>query len=421
MARILLAWELGGDYGHLMRFDVLARALKRRGHEPVFVIRDLTFAEAVFRGEPYTVFQAPVWMRSITGLPPPIGFSETLMRFGFFHPETLTGLCRAWRALVEAVRPELLVFDYAPTGMLATRGLRFPRVLIGDSFGVPPRTEPMPVYRWWHSEPQARILESERRVLANANAVLARFAEPPMRKLADLLQADEAIITSSPEFDQYPGRTGERYWGSLASLDQGAPPPWPAVGSRRVFAYIKPRHRDFDALLVALRATDASVVVHAPGVSAQAVRTHSADNIVFSPDPVRMADVRRECDFGICHSGTNTVQALVTAGRPVLLLPQNLEQMMTARRVLELGAGLVVDPSEPAPDYRDLLQRLLEDPAFAEAARAVADRHAGDDPAARIARIVDRFEELLGRASSIPAADPGALRQITAPTTRTAP
>ena len=400
MARILLAWELGGDYGHLMRFNVLARELQRRGHEPVFAIRELTFVETLFRDASFTVFQAPVWMGNVSGLPRPIGFAETLMRFGFFHPDALTGVCRAWRALVDAVRPQLLVFDYAPTGMLATRGLRVPRVIIGESFSIPPRTEPMPIYRWWQPEAQARILEAERLVLANANAVLARLSEPPMRRLADLLEADEEIITSSKEFDQYPGRPDAKYWGAVANLGQGVPPPWPAVGSKRIFAYIKPRHRDFDALLAALRTIDASVVVHAPGVSPHAVRTHSAANVVFSLDPVRMADVCRQCDLGICHSGANTVHALVTAGRPVLLLPLNLEQLMTARRVLEMGAGLVMNYEESAPDYAGMIQRLLQEPSFTEAAQAVAARHAGDDPAAGLARIVDRLEELVAPAQA---------------------
>jgi UDP:flavonoid glycosyltransferase YjiC (YdhE family) len=396
MARVLFAWELGGDYGHLTRLNVLARELRRRGHEPVFAIRDLTFVEAVFRGEPCAVFQAPVWMGSVTGLPAPIGFAETLMRVGFFHPDALTGVCRAWRTLADAVQPGLLVFDYAPTGMLATRGLRVPRVVVGESFCVPPRTEPMPVYRWWRPEPEARILDAERRVLTNANAVLARFSEPPMQRLADLLEAEAEVITASKEFDQYPDRVDGQYWGSVASLGAGTPPRWPADGRKRVFAYLKPRHRDFDPLLAALRAIDASVVVHAPGVSPHAVRTHTTANVTFSVDLVRMADVCRECDLGICHSGANTVHALVTAGKPVLLLPQHLEQMMTAKRVLELGAGLVVDYEEPAPDYRELLRLLLEEPSFTQAARAVAARHVGDDPAARVARIVDRFEALLG-------------------------
>ena len=49
---------------------------------------------------------------------------------------------------------------------------------------------------------------------------------------------------------------------------------------------------------------------------------------------------------GICHAGVGTVETLVTAGKPVLALPQHLEQMMTAKRLAALGAGLVVDPNE---------------------------------------------------------------------------
>ena len=398
MARILLAWELGGDYGHLMRFLTLARELARRGHEPVFALRELTFVDTVLRDEPYMVFQAPIWAAQVSGLPAPIGFAETLMRLGFLHPTALAGLCRGWRALVSAVAPSLIVFDYAPTALLATRGLRVARALIGETFSTPPRTEPMPTYRWWRTEPMARVIAGERLVLAGANTVLARLSQPPLGRLADLLEADDDIITTASEdFDQYPGRVGARYWGQVANLEKGVPPQWPIVGSKRVFAYLKPHFRDLDKVLAALRKIDAAVVVHAPGVSEATVRTHTAANVAFSNDPVRMADVRRECDLAICHAGASTVQTLVTAGKPVLLLPQHLEQMMTAKRVEALGAGLVADFEKPSPDYVRLLRRLLDESSFTAAAEAVAGRHPGDDPAARVARIADRCEELMLR------------------------
>ena len=47
MARILFAWELGGDYGHLARLLPVAQALKAGGHEVVFAVRDLLGAEAI--------------------------------------------------------------------------------------------------------------------------------------------------------------------------------------------------------------------------------------------------------------------------------------------------------------------------------------------------------------------------------------
>ena len=153
-----------------MRLLTLGRELGRRGHEPILALRELTHVDALLGDEPFRVFQAPIFAASVSGLPAAIGYAETLMRLGFLHSSTLTALCRAWRNLVFALAPQLMLFDYAPTGLLATRGLPIPRVLFGSSFSVPPRTEPMPVYRWWKGEPLGRVLASERVVLAGANA-----------------------------------------------------------------------------------------------------------------------------------------------------------------------------------------------------------------------------------------------------------
>jgi len=267
--------------------------------------------------------------------------------------------------------------------------------MIGEGFSMPPPIEPLPPYRWWRTESRLRMAEAEGHALAGANAALAHLGQPPMRRLADLLQTDEQILTVFEEFDQYPDRVGARYWGALPGLDRGVAPAWPEAGPKRVFAYLKPLSRDFGRVLTALQALDVSVVVHAPGISEKLLRTHMAANIQFSAQPLRMADVCREADLGICHAGSGTTQALVSSGIPVLLLPEQLEQMMTAKRVSALGAGLLADFEKPAPDYKRLLTRLLEEPAFRDAARAVATRYSGDDPQSRVARIADRLEELL--------------------------
>ena len=281
----------------------------------VVVPAGLSHVESVLGGTPWTVLQAPVWTAQVSGLLPPAGFAETLLRFGFLHPGALAGLCRAWRALIDGVAPQMIVCDYAPTALLATRGLALTRVVFGDSFSIPPATEPVPVYRWWRPETPARVADAERHALAGANAVLARRGEPPLQRLADLLAADASIMTTFEEFDQYPVRTGGSYWGAMPALDQGVAPDWPDMGTKRVFAYVKPRSRDFDKLLGALAALgEAAVVVHAPGISTALQRKHLAANIRFSTEPVRMAEACRDADLGICHSGAGTVQALVVAG-----------------------------------------------------------------------------------------------------------
>ena len=395
MARILLAWELGGAYGHVMRFATLARELARRGHEPVFALKDLAHVETALGSAPYTVLQAPVWLGEVSGLPPPLGFAETTLRLGFLHPKALHGICRAWRALLAAVQPALIVCDYAPTALLASRGLGIPRIVFGESFSSPPRSQPLPPYASWRVESRLRMAESESHALAGANAALDRLGQPPLARLADLLDTEEEMFTCWPEFDQYPGRSAGVHLGPLANLDDGVAPHWPEVDGPRVFAYLKAQSRDFDAVINALRALEVSAIVHAPGLSQRQQRLHLAPNIRFQAEPVRMADVCREAALGICNSGASTTQVLVGAGMPVLLLPEHIEQMTTAKRAAELGAGLVVDYEKAAPDFKRLLRRLLGEAAFREAAQAFAARHAGDDQAARLARICDRIEALL--------------------------
>lgn len=50
MSRILIAWELGADYGHISTFLPIALEMKRRGHEPILVLRDLCGAEKILGG-----------------------------------------------------------------------------------------------------------------------------------------------------------------------------------------------------------------------------------------------------------------------------------------------------------------------------------------------------------------------------------
>ena len=399
MARVLFIWEAGADYGHLMRLASLGRELVRRDIAPVFALRDLTHVQTLLGDLPCTVLQSPTWQGVVSGLPPPLGPAETLLRLGFLHPQALAGMVRAWRALIELVQPDLLVLDFAPTALLATRGLQLPRVLLGDTFALPPRRTPLPPYRWWRPESALRMAESERHALEGANTVLAQWGQPAMARLSDLYEADETLVTAYEEFDQFPGRdaAGERlhYWGALPGLEAGDAPDWPKVDGPRVFAYLKPRARDFDAVLAALKALPVAVALHAPGMSVAARRQHLAANLRFHARPLRMADVLSQAALGICHAGAGTTQALITAGIPALLLPEHVEQMMTARRAAELGAALVVDHEKPPPNLKRLLQRLLDEAAFTDAARAVQARHAGDDPVQRLQRVVDRLVQWL--------------------------
>lgn len=397
MARIVLAWELGGDYGHLARLLPLALELRRRGHTPLFVARDLGGAELLLGPHHFQWFQAPLWLGRLTNLPEPAAYTEMLMRFGFLNPRALTGIARAWRYLLAELRADLVVMDHAPTALLATRGLALKRVNLGDGFCIPPATSPLPLFRWWLRGNTARQADSEERVRQNANEVLFALGAPPLLHLHELFSADLAFMCSFAELDHYQGRGADAFSGPVFSLGQGVAADWPSGDGARVFAYLKAGYTALERVLGALREGPVRVLAHVPGASRDTLQRFTAPNLRFSEAPVDIEAARAQCDIAVCHGGQGTTAAMLLAGKPLLLLPMHMEQGMSAHRLEALGVALSAAP-EGAAQLGRLIKRLLAEPGFGQAARTFAAAHAGYDQAAAVADMAARCEALLAGA-----------------------
>ena len=400
MATIALIWELGSDYGHIGRFLPIALELKARGHRPVMILRDISRADEMLGRHGIEYLQAPLWLPPVQGLPAPINFTESLFLFGFLQPAGLLSVLRAWRAVLALLKPDLLIFDHAPTALLASRGLGLPRLVTGNSFAVPPRRTPLPLYEWWNPKAGApqRELDCEERLLRNANHALSALGAPPMTCVADLYDAEVTDITGAPELDVYGPRDAACYVGAINALDQGVEPRWPAGPARRVFAYLKPRYMHFDAVLTALARLDASVLVFAPGLARQNMLRLQAANLAFSTEPLRMRSVREQVEMAVCHAG-GMVDVMLQAGRPVFLLPMQMEQTMTSRRVDELGCGLFHIAQQGPRELEKGLKRVFSTPAYAEHALAYQQRNANFTQAFAMERMIGGCEALLANAA----------------------
>lgn len=394
MSTVLFAWELGGAYGHIGRMLPLAQALRERGHDVRFVLRELTEAQRLLGTAGFTWYQAPLWTGRVTGLPPALNHAELLMKFGFLNARALLGVCRAWRSLFDLLQPALVVFDYAPTGLLASRGLPMARLNLASGFFVPPRVQPLPPFRWWEPAPQARLLEAEQRTLAVANQVLFDLGAPITNTMHDVLSCADEVFTVFPEMDHFGSRPGGDFVGPIDSIGPGEDIAWPAAGGRRIFGYLKPDYGAVDKILEVLDKEDASVVVHIPGVSARMQRQFSNAHMRVTENPVDMTQAAATADVAVLHSGTGTATQLLLQGKPVVLFPQQLEQTMLARVMEKAGLAAVIAEAA-AGQFPRLLRRALADPALADAARAFAARHQGHDPQRVVATLADRCERLM--------------------------
>jgi hypothetical protein len=57
--KILLAWELGGNLGHVTGLIVLARGLRERGHEVTFSVKDVRGCAQLLQQNRFAYVQAP--------------------------------------------------------------------------------------------------------------------------------------------------------------------------------------------------------------------------------------------------------------------------------------------------------------------------------------------------------------------------
>jgi UDP:flavonoid glycosyltransferase YjiC (YdhE family) len=394
MANVLFAWELGGAYGHLGRMLPLAKALHERGHKVSFALRELTEAQRLLGATGFKWYQAPLWTGRVTGLPPALNHAELLMKFGFLNARALLGVCRAWRHLFELLQPELVVFDYAPTALLASRGLRMARLNMASGFFVPPRVTPLPALRWWEPAPLARLRDSEQRTLSVANQVLYELGAPITNTMHDVLTCPDEVFTAFRDMDHFGGRTEGDFVGPIDSIGPGEDVAWPSTGSRRIFGYLKPDYGPLDKVLEVLDREDASVVVHIPGAPVRTQRRFTSAHMRITENPVDMVQASTTADIAVLHSGMGAGVHMLLQGKPVVLFPQQLEQAMLARVLEKAGVAAVIDESA-AGQFPRLLRRALADPALASAAKAFAARHQDHDAKRVVAGLADRCEQLM--------------------------
>jgi UDP:flavonoid glycosyltransferase YjiC (YdhE family) len=386
--RILFAWELGEHLGHVSKFLPLALALRERGYDPLFAVRDTHSAEVVLGPHGLSWLQAPVAIGLAGAAGPALNYADILLRCGYADPVRLAGLLRGWQQLFALARPALTVFDHSPTALLASRAQAMRRVLLSPGFFLPPRQTPFPAILPGGIAPE-RLAACDAAALAAIRAAQARAGLAPLATLPELFDADLRLLDTFPELDHFGLRPEEEYVGGYYTDDMGVPAEWPDNGRPRLFAYLRPQQRGVDRLLSQLRMAPCDVLVYAPGLTPAQAARYANSNMRFATELVLLRSLAGRCDLAILYASHGTICACLAAGVPMLLMPQQPEQAMLARRVVALGVGRLLEPEQaPLPQ----VQAALADAGLAAAAAAWRGRNKPLAPA----ELADRLQILLG-------------------------
>ncbi|MDB5452262.1 MAG: hypothetical protein JWO33_840 [Caulobacteraceae bacterium] len=264
--------------------------------------------------------------------------------------------------------------------------------------GLPPATSP--AEEAMHAEIGAGLVDLLDHGLPAVNATRRHLGLEPLAHLADQADAAEAVLLGTARaFDFAPATPSSRVRYVGPQLDQPAwaepwVSPWPVDDARPlVMVGFSTTFQNHGAVLQ--RIADALGQLPVRGLITLGDTIYPSE---IQPPPnvalvhsARHDLVMEQAAVVVTHGGHGTVTRALAHRLPMLVIPHGRDQNDNAIRVTWRGAGLSLTPDASAEDIRAALARLLDEPAFAQAARAL-----GDQVAAEIANspVVEELETL---------------------------
>ncbi len=390
MARILIAWELGHGLGHVTALRSVADRLLGDGHEVIATARDLLRLRRGFAGSNARLMAAPFFPGVV--IPPGqlSSLSDVLWHESAGHSgEAFAALFDAWREMVVALKPDLLIADAAQMALAGAAGL-LPCIDFVHYFHASD-ARAWGVFRDWERVDAAACERRAENLLAHLNEARSAHGLDAVESLHEGFSADRHLFRILSELDYRGPREKVRYLGQV--VHPGVAPEWPAgTFSRRLFAYLRRDYEHLDRVLGALqRLDDCAVLCFHDGIPEN--RLKRASHLAYSTAPLDLGVTLPDVDVVLCHGGG--VHALAAQfGKPALLLPLHTEHFLSARAAAASGLARVMSPvATRRPDVLAALRELLDD-----ADCAVRARDAG---AAQRQRVPDPLQAFMEEANAL--------------------
>lgn len=403
MSTVVLVWELGAGFGHVTRLKVLAETFSRRGHTVHLVAKDIKPLLQLYpQGATpnYHIHQAPLWPEKHLKLSrEPATSAELLLSLGYYKPELLSGQLRIWRDLLNSFHPDVVVYDYAPTAVLASRRLNCLKISLHSPFSKPPCVSPMPAFDTTEKLSEANLALSDKKLVDVVNQSLQEQRLPVIRHAYQAFDTDLSFLLTIPELDLFAEqRRSDVYIGALDSASEGAVPTPRETRPHqtRIFAYLKPDYPALEAFLEVLAERNMTGRLFIPDCPADLLDRYTGSELDISLVPFNVEQAIGDCDLVICHGGHATVLHSILRGLSVLIIPLQQEQLMTARRVIDMGLGQGLGPV--VRDREQILSRidaLLSVPQYKENARIISNKYRDLTQTSSLQAIVSAIEAAL--------------------------
>jgi UDP:flavonoid glycosyltransferase YjiC (YdhE family) len=406
MAKVLFGWEFGSGLGHLTRMLAIAEGMRAAGHRCVLALSQPASARSVLArfaaDDPrISVVQAPFWTAPPQGRDSPTwSLADALQLFRYGDPSLLSVMARAWRGLFTEVRADLVVIDFAPTLNLAVGGA-CPVVALGNGYTVPPAGRRLPPIRPWQTDLPSGSVKAESDIIDAVNSTRAQFKFDPVPFLADLFSGTKTFVCTIAELDPYATYRSQSYLRPFNHSPMAGIRPIDHRPAKSVFLYLPASHRFLSVTLEAIAALELDCRAYVANLPSAIRHRFGSSRIRFHANPQPLGSVLPAVRVVVHHGGLSTAYSALCAATPQLVLPHQLEHLVTSYGLGRLGVAAVFSASQKpgVDDVADALRKLLETPRFHNAARSAAISLDGARRADPVATVVEECVRLAGSAA----------------------
>lgn len=392
---ILCTWEMGGELGHLARLALLTKALESDGHRVVLALKDLSRCHPFFKETKAQILQAPNWRLKLKMQRPIACQADALLLSGYIDADALFMLTKAWEAIVQLVKPDIIIFEYSPTAQLALRDeTEIKKIIIGMGFSAPEAR--YPIADWRYPSVNDNLVEEQERVALNPiNIVLKKLNKSPLKKLSELWQVDKLILNEFPPFDLYHKlRSNTIYCTAQNSSNTQKPIVFPDTGRKKIIAYLKPAYPGIEQLIKALALTNADVFVVCLMGPEKILKSCESDHFKYSTEPVNLTEGFGQADLFIGHGNGGTVTEALRAGIPTIACPLQQEQLLIGKTLQEHMVGRLILGFDDTETLAKQINSALDDKELHSHAKGFTQKYKGNQHTVASA-VKECIEELL--------------------------
>jgi len=174
--------------------------------------------------------------------------------------------------------------------------------------------------------------------LEAVNREQAARGKPAVSTLPRAVGGTMQIVCTYPEMGVYRRRSPAHATGPFAPPPSASPPP----AQHRIFFYLAADYPPTWQVIKAIAESGLPAHGYIRSASRKRLDAFVRDGLVFYDEPLPIQQALSDSTAILHHGGIGTSEAAIAGGRPQLLVPRHLEQLMNAKALMSLGVAIVL-------------------------------------------------------------------------------